>query len=273
MLSTDFYYDGISLSSFGCIICDFDSSSGTNTVSAGSEITFNTVATHTGKRHNLTSTQYDSCIQTQLDICKDPCTANDNMAFSPSEVRALMRWLNRKEFLQLRFVDSEDNTHIVYYDESFNIEKIEIASVVYGLRLSMVTDKPFGYGALTGVSNETVAANGSVTINDQSDEIGYLYPDVTIQCTSDGDYQMTCVCNGESQITQIKNCTSGEIINLFGESKIIMTSNSSHTTLASDFNYVFPRIGNTYASRTNTITVNKGCVLSVEYRPIIKEAP
>lgn len=45
MYALDFEYDGQYLSDYGFIICDFNSSSGADIVSAGSMITFNTVST------------------------------------------------------------------------------------------------------------------------------------------------------------------------------------------------------------------------------------
>ena len=62
MYAIDFSYDKNFLSDFGMVICSFDSPSGTQTVSAGSKITFNTVPMHNGKKYSLTGTQYDECI-------------------------------------------------------------------------------------------------------------------------------------------------------------------------------------------------------------------
>ena len=53
MCSYDFEYDGRYLSEFGFIICDFSHSSGPDSVTAGSNISFNTVSRTDGKKRNL----------------------------------------------------------------------------------------------------------------------------------------------------------------------------------------------------------------------------
>ena len=51
----DFEYDNRYLSDFGFIICHFDGSSGIETVSAGSAITFSKVSRNSGKQYSLIS--------------------------------------------------------------------------------------------------------------------------------------------------------------------------------------------------------------------------
>ena len=57
MKAYDFEYDGKKLSDFGYMICFFDSG-GLNTVSGGSQITFNTVSTKHGELNELISSEY-----------------------------------------------------------------------------------------------------------------------------------------------------------------------------------------------------------------------
>lgn len=99
MRAIDFEYDNQYLSDYGFIICDFNFSSGANEVDAGSTITFNKISRHSGKRYGLSSTQYDECITTSFDICKNPDIYDpEDMEISNDEYRDIMRWLNRREF-------------------------------------------------------------------------------------------------------------------------------------------------------------------------------
>lgn len=60
MKAYDFEYDGKNLSDYGMVICNFGDK-GLDTISNGSQITFNTVPTLSGSKHNLLNTQYDDC--------------------------------------------------------------------------------------------------------------------------------------------------------------------------------------------------------------------
>jgi hypothetical protein len=51
MYATDFEYDGRYLSDYGFIICNFNAPSDADIVSAGSTLTFNTVALNKGNKH------------------------------------------------------------------------------------------------------------------------------------------------------------------------------------------------------------------------------
>lgn len=265
---TDFQYDGLSLSNFGFIICDFNGSSGVNTVSAGSKITFNTVSRHKGKKYSLTSTQYDECVQAKIQICKDSCVYED-LRITDDEYRDLMRWLNRREFLPFYAIGDEEEK-VCYYDASFNIDKITIGHVLYGLELTMETNRPFGYGEEQVITWNITDTSKNYTLNDISDEIGYIYPDLTITCNSNGNLELI---NETEDITMIiNNCSTGEVIKISGDTQIISTSLDSHH-LYDDFNFEFFRIGNTFENRENIISSTLPCTLEIKYKPIIKNSP
>ena len=81
MKAYDFEYDGRFLHEFGMILCNFDSS-GINTVSNGSVITFNTVSVQNGSNYRLTSTEYEDCLESTFQICKYSCDS-DIIEISP----------------------------------------------------------------------------------------------------------------------------------------------------------------------------------------------
>ena len=269
----DFSYDNIYLSDFGMIICSFDGTSGSETVSAGSKITFNKVSMDKGKTYSLTGTQYDECIQATFTIAKNPCKHNDNdqMKITNDEYRDLMRWLNRKEFLRFQIFDEDEEFRdACYFNASFNIDKVLIGGKLYGLTLTMETDKPFGYGEeqkFTYTINDT---SKNYILYDVSDEIGYIYPNVTIKCMSDGD--LTITNETEDCIVTIKNCSVGEVITMNGKAQIITSSYNSHA-IYDDFNFEFFKIGNSFDNRENVITASLPCMLEIIYEPIIKDIP
>lgn len=269
MYALDFEYDGRCLSDYGFIICDFDGSSGANIVSAGSTITFNTVSHNQGKIHSLTSTQFDERIQATFDICKDPDQFDDT-SISDDEYRLLTRWLNRREFLRFRVINEDPRFTTRYYNGSFNISKIKIREILYGLRLTLETDKPFAYGVEQAFYWDITNIYEQNVINDLSDDVGSVYAKVKVVCLEDGD--LTLTNSFENRKTIIRNCTSGEVITLDGNTHIITTTDSTHD-ICNDFNYNFFRIGNTSDSRKNTITTSLKCTLEIKYFPIIKDTP
>ena len=270
MYALDFEYDGQYLSDYGFIVCDFNSPSGADIVSAGSKITFNTVQQHRGNRYGLTGTKYDEYIQTTFHICKNPDIC-DEMRITNDEYRDLMRWLNRKEFLPFQVLHEDDMEYDpCYFDASFNIGKIEINKILYGLELTMETNRPFGYWLERSESFNITAANTEIEITDSSDEVGYIYPDLIITCGSDGDLVVKNQTIGVEMV--INNCTHGEIITVHGEPQIITSSLEEHK-LYNDFNFEFFKIGNSFEQRKNSIVVSLPCNIVIKYRPIIKDAP
>lgn len=273
MYAIDFEYDGQYLSDYDMIICHFDYSSGSATASAGSKISFGKVSRNFGKLYGLTNTSFDECVTTTFDICKNPDRFEDysDRQITNDEYRDLMRWLNRREFLKFQVFDEDDKDRdTCYYNASFNIEKIKIGEKLFGLRLTMESDRPFGYGQTLSV-NYTFANSSVVKILiDMSDEVGYIYPDVQITCNSAGT--LSIYNELLDATTQIKNCSNGEIITLKGTEQIISSSNTSHD-ICNDFNYEFFRIGNTIQTRANKISVSIPCEIEITYNPIIKDTP
>ena len=269
MYAYDFEYDGQCLSSFGFIICSFVSSSGANNVTAGSNISFNKVMRNYGKQYSLVGTSYSDCISTSFDICKNPDLYNaGEMEISDKEFREIMRWLNRREFISFRLIDDNFLNDRCYYHATFNVEKLLINEVLYGLRLTMETDSPFGYGETQELTWEI--NNNTITYIDPSDEIGYIQPRLTIVCNEAGDLSLS---NDQFDTPMvINNCISGERLLVDGENQILSSSISTHN-LMDDFNYYFFKIGNTYNNRVNNITSSIPISLTMTYEPIIKNAP
>lgn len=270
MYAVDFEYDGQYLSDYGFIICDFNKASGFEIVNAGSKITFNTIARSRGKVQSLTGTKYGECVSAKFSICKNPCLYND-LRITNDEYRDIMRWLNRNEFLKFRLLnEGNDDVETCYYEGSFNVEKVMMNGAMYGLNVSMTTNKPFGYGQELAVSWNITDTNKKYTLSDMSDEIGYTYPSMTITIRQDGNFS---IHNDMEDCTMIiKNCKAGEVITVDGETHIMKSSLDSHK-LYDDFNFEFFRIGNTITDRSNKISVSLPCKLELRYNPIIKDTP
>lgn len=269
MYAIDFEYDGRYLSDYGFIICDFNASSDANIVSSGSKLKFNTVAHNRGKKYSLTSTQYDECIQTTFDICKNP-DLYDDLEISTEEYRNIVRWLNRQKFLKFRVFDDENELEPCYYEASFNISKVKISEILYGIELEMITNSPFGIGKEQYKSYDFQDTAKEYILKDMSDEIGYIYPTISITCYEDGD--LTIYNDITNTRMTIANCLTDEVITIDGNTHSITTTKSSHDVY-NDFNYDYFKIGNTINNRSNKISVSLPCKIELRYSPIIKNSP
>lgn len=261
MKAYDFIYDDKKLSEFGMIICNFDSK-GINTVSNGSEITFNKAPTLNGSKHELVSTEYEDCLESSIQVCKNLCSGG-NMEITSHEFRELTRWLNRKKFLKLKFLD--DFYWDIYFEASFNISRIEFDGVLYGLELNIVTNRPFALKEPKTIYIKNLEQNGMNSIYDTSHEEGYIYPQTEIKILEDGDLNIYNAL--EDRNTYIANCVAGEIITM--DYPVISSSVSSHN-IQNDFNWNFFRIANTYQSSRNDLTISIPCTIEIEYSPIVK---
>lgn len=261
MKAFDFEFDGINLSDKGFMICNFGDK-GLETVSNGSQITFNTVSTRGGSKHELTSTVYEDCLESTIQICKNYCNS-DVAEITSTEFRELTKWLSRKKFLKFKILD-EDYIDL-YFEVAFNISRIEIDGRLYGLELEVITNRPFALKEPRIININNTTTDGKHSINDTSHEEGYIYPHMEITVSENGDLNIYNAI--EDRNTYIANCVAGEIITM--DYPVIQSSISSHN-IQNDFNWNFFRVANTFESSRNDLTISLPCSIKVEYSPIVK---
>ena len=260
MKANDFEFDGKQLSDFGMILCRFDSG-GLETID-DVHIKFNTVSTLNGVKHELVSAAYEDCLETTLQICKHSC-AGGVQEITAAEHRQLTRWLSRKRFLKLKFLDKD---HIdLYYEALINISKIELDGKLIGLELSVITNAPHALKEPRIINIVNTVANGKHSINDTSHEEGYIYPRTEITIAQSGNLNIYNAI--ENRATYIANCVAGEVITM--DYPVIQSSISSHN-IQNDFNWNFFRIANTYENSRNDLTISLPCSIKVKYSPIVK---
>lgn len=259
----DFEYDGVLLSDLGYTICNFGSN-GLNTVSNGSQITFNTISTLNGAKHELSSSEYSNCLEASFQICKNPCESNsDLLEIDNYDFRQLVKWLNRKEFHKLKFF--EDGYLNIYFEGSFNISRVENDGKLVGLELNLITNRPFALSEPKKIVVKNFVNNGTKIILDSSDEEGFIYPDMTITVNQSGT--LSIHNSIEDRTMEIKNCVVGEVIKI--NYPMISSSISSHK-IQDDFNWSFFRIANTYKNNQNKLTISIPCTIEIKYSPIVK---
>ena len=318
MKAYDFEFNNRRLSEFGCILCNFGGSKGLETVTDGAEISFTTVPVRGGLKHNLTSCQYEQGLETTWQICKHSCSGSVQEITS-IEHRELTAWLCRKKFLKLKIFD-EDNIDL-YHEAIINVSRIELDGKLYGLELSIQTNRPHAlkeprtisincekgkevygwkkyktdpeiemlgyvtstdenaypqgkvdendeiiYGAHTdGYQYYSLGQVYKASLNDNSYEEGYIYPQMEITVKADGD--LTIHNSIENREMHIANCRINEVITL--DYPVIQSSDSSHD-IQNDFNWTFFRVANTYDNSRNDLVVSIPCSIKIKYSPIVK---
>lgn len=261
MKSYDFEYDGLNLSDKGFIICKFGSN-GTETFSNGSHITFNTVSTLRGAKHELVSAEYDECLSANFQICKYPCETSDT-EISIDEMRDVMRWLNRKDFHKFKLLNDEYIN--IFFEASFNVSKVEFEGKLVGFELEMITNRPYAIHEPVSITIENTQNNGEATIYSQSDDEGYIYPEMEITINSNGNFEMYNAI--ENRMMRIANCISGEVIKI--NYPMIESSIVSHK-IQNDFNWRFFRISKSFRNSVNEIQLSIPCTIKMKYSPVVK---
>lgn len=260
MKALDFEFDGIRLSDKGFVLCKFGSG-GIETITNGSEITFNTVPTLRGVKHELTSIEYSECITATFQVCSNFCDGGSE-EISVEDERDIMRWLNRKSFHKFKLIDNEYAG--IYFEASFNVSKIEIDGRLCGFELEMFTNRPFAIAEPITIRLDAEAGE-VLNIYNKSDDEGYIYPNMKIVLKEGGE--LTIKNHMENRSMVIRNCEANEEINI--EYPMIFTNVTSHK-IQNDFNWIFFRLASTFKNRLNEIEASLPCTIELTYSPIVK---
>ena len=263
MNCNDFEYDGYRLSDFGFIVGDINGG-GQQTESNITNIEFTTASIGNGIFQPLISSKYGECVYPKFSIFKNPCKfEHDKMSISLKEIRDIHRWLSRTDYHELRLLSKEyENT---YFNGSFNVDTIFLGSEAVGFELEFHSDSPYAHKDIVTEEYTIENANDTITVVDDSDEIGYTYIDMEITCNASGNLSIKNI-NSNYQV-YIGNCSTGENITL--SQPMIKTDNSSHK-IQNDFNFNFPRLENTLDERINTFQVSLPCTITLSYNPTRK---
>lgn len=268
MYCIDFEYADEKLSDYGMMVCSFSGSKGIETVSSGSDITFNQAKPSMSNKFNLYYSIYEDPFTANFQIGKNPKFANssDEMHLSSTELSSVQRWLCRKN-KYYKFKINQPGYEHIYWNATFDSKQVNLNGQAVGLELNMHTDAPYGYMDEI-IIDKDCSRLLQFDIYDTSDEIGYIYPDIEILIFENGNLTLTNTMS-ENKITRISNCESGELIKIDGKNKIITTSSKTHI-LSSNFNYIFPRIANTINENKNTFSSSLKCNITLSYSPIRK---
>lgn len=268
MYAEDFEYDGRRLSDYGLMICTFGDSSGVENVSTGAQINLTTVSRFNNNRRSIANANYAEYMKTTFYVAKNPCVSDVDI--SPTEYRDIVKWLNRRRFIPMRFMSLYDfSPDPCYFNAMFNIQKVTVGDRIVGLSLSMETDSPFGYG----IERKESVLPGYDTqdyVDYMSDEVGFIYPKVRIALMGAGN--LTIHNSLDKDDTVITSCSNGEVLVMDGDKQTVQTNFSGHD-IYDCFNYNFIKLISHLNSSRNTFTSSIPCSIQITYKPIIRDLP
>lgn len=308
MKAKDFEFDGKRLSDFGFIIANFGDK-GLETID-GMEITFNTISSLNGSIYHMTSTVYESCLETTIQIVKHSCTTGIQ-EISSVEFREISRWLNRRKFLKFKLLD-ESSIDLYYMASVVSIGKIELDGCLIGLELHIITNSPhsfkeprtihivcdegqevygwrkYNYGfeseidSLGYVTSKNANAYPSGLHSDgyQYVSVGRVYKASLNDISYEEGYiypemEITVKKDGNLMIHNSIENRETYIANCKANEVItlnypVIKSSDSSRKIQNDFNWTFFRVANTYDNSRNDLVVSLPCSIKIKYSPIVK---
>ena len=264
MAISNFIYDGLNLKE------DFDNKyilgyfSADETPKEG-ERNYNKTSLFMGLEQPFVYSNYEDTLTFTMSVIKNPC-ATDVDSISVTEMEELKRWLCRPapHVFQLDEPEYED----IYWEGTFKLEEQLVGSRRAGVILTFESTRPYA------LQNEiifegSVNAGDTITIEDSSVEIGYIYPTMTVTCKELGN--LTIFNSYDNRQTIVNNCIVDETIS-FSKYLQISSSRTVHE-LGNDFNYKFLRIGNNIETNINEISFSMACDYTIAYNPVRKVIP
>lgn len=261
MILKDFQYDDLTLSEMGFMTCSFGGGSGIETVSSGSQLSFNTVSVDHGELKELITSQYEDTLQFTFQICKRACD-NIGAEISFTEYRDLVSWLHRKSYHKLKLLNDEYLD--LYFEGSFNVSRIEIDGVLIGLELTFISNRPYALQEEHSLSLD-FEQNESKIISTMSDEEGIIYPKMIIQLKESGN--LILQNDRDSEVMYIADCRGGETISI--DYPLIETDKNAHN-ITNDFNWSFLKLFTTFYNKQNRITSSLKCTISFAFSSRVK---
>lgn len=229
---TDFIFDGMALSDFGYILF-FEESDDSVTVS---NMEFGSIKAARSDAHQKVSYSYNDNYSCEFTIMKNICMYDEEETFlTNKDVSEMVRWLSCKEYKWFRLVDDKDDDDEIWYKAQIQISKEYAGDRVFGLKLTVNTNTPYGY---TKEYTKTKVLDYGDVINIPliSDEYIEIYPDVTITLKEAG----AVVLGSWKNTFHLYHCIQGEVITITGGNTRQISSTNPDHDWEKDFNFQFP---------------------------------
>ena len=263
---SDFEYDGIALSDKGLAIVSFDGAQDDD-IETDSQRTFESISLFGGRYQPFVTSVFEDRLEVEFSIAKNFCgdTAN-NPYFTIQEIEDIQYWLNRPTSHKFKILNEVEYAD-VYWEGSFNLQWVKMGEDTIGFNATFISNRPYAIGEEVLYEKE-LGGNEELILPDFSFDEGSIVPNIQLTILEDGDLALSNTFNEKEVVTEINNCTNGEIIN-FSNLLQIVTTEETHK-IYDDFNWVFPRIYNLYGNTINKFKSNLRCNCKIYYNPVRK---
>lgn len=257
---SNFIFNGISLADVGMIP---GSLSEDNQSMTPPTLSFNVTTTPTSKTKRFVSSKYEDTVSFEIGIVRNPCESQDARIDIDLD-RFIRRWLIREDGFKQMIFECDDYENI-YVNCYLNLTPVYYYGSIVGYTISGSTDSP--YVSIIDYKQEfEYTANTHVAIPANSDEIGFIYPKVEIkpkQSASSISFQFVGKDKPmDSSKTVIENVVANTTYTLDSDRSII-----TGLTDPTDFNWVFPKIVQTWDETEQYFICSCDCDVKVIYTP------
>lgn len=251
MLSTDFTFDGVTSQSMGIFIVNINSSESSDPFMPSQSI--------------KEEKRYNSHIPIFYGVEREPLEFELTLSlldneFTIAKRTELTKWLCRETYCEFISADNPDKIYNVISVSP--IELITFGSLKGYFRVRFRCDAPWGWSALQleEFDLSTSVTPTTITINNLSNAVKYLYPELEFTLVGD-DTGITIVnLTNNNETFQFTNLAVGETIYVNNELKQIIGDAGMYRL--SNFNKKWFRL----VQSENEIQVTGKCLLSFRYK-------
>ena len=233
MFATDFLFDNQRASDLGLMICSFN---GEMETASGGEIEYNVVKTPNRDKFTFYGSQFNSPIEWNFSICKNPCK-NENLYFNQDEESMVYKWLIRTDGYKLLQFD-QPGYEDIFYNVYINLIPHQISGQTVGFDLTVISDCAYGFTDIIK-KKATISNSDVLQLNIHSDINTYILPKVKIK--GRGNFAINNYRDKERQISILDKAMDFKNVSL----DITMDSDADIVTglsNPSNFNWHFMRL-------------------------------
>lgn len=195
---------------------------------------------------------------------------NNFCSFNRDEKVIIYRWLTNNEKYNPFFFNSGEYEGIILNAKVTAIKDLNINGTI-GMEVSFICNSPFGYSPIIKKSFQINSPGEIISIQDNSEEIGYIYPHMIINLFTDSTLEILNL--KENRLFKITGCKNGETLTIDNKNKLISSSNYVHNNEIYDsFNFNWLYLCNRLYDPINKFKINIPCNISMEYKETRKVA-
>lgn len=242
----DFTYDGKSSTDYGLVLASL-SKSGTEENSIGVPFLIEEAKNRRNPKpyfYGVEVTPKLSFVVEMFYISPDP----NKPELTRQTIGSMIKWLLKKEYKEFKVID-EDYSNIVYNCIFTEPQQIQYSNGTYGLKMTAVCDRPYGYRKQ--IISKNVVGTTTFSMSNYGFDNDFIYPEVEITMgAGGGNIEIINNSDGGNNF-KFTGLAGGEVVYVDNTRQEILSGNSLNRN--SNFNFKWFRIAPQY---TNSITIN-----------------